>query len=113
MRASNPMRRPGRAPCRSTRPLFIFDSAEHAASLFNLQTSARLFAPLESDRGGVLEERVAALEGGRAGLAVASGMAAQMVALLTLCEAGDGIVAARTLYGGSYCSWMFPCANSN
>ena len=81
---------------------FVFDSAEHAASLFNLQTFGNVYSRLSNPTVAALEERVAALEGGRAGLAVASGMAAQMVALLTLCEAGDGIVAARTLYGGSY-----------
>ena len=81
---------------------FVFDSAEHAASLFNLQTFGNVYSRLSNPTVAALEERVAALEGGRAGLAVASGMAAQMVALLTLCEAGDAIVAARTLYGGSY-----------
>ncbi|MCX7176248.1 MAG: O-acetylhomoserine aminocarboxypropyltransferase/cysteine synthase [Proteobacteria bacterium] len=81
---------------------FVFDSAEHAASLFNLQTFGNVYSRLSNPTVAALEERVATLEGGRAGLAVASGMAAQMVALLTLCEAGDAIVAARTLYGGSY-----------
>ena len=81
---------------------FVFDSAEHAASLFNLQTFGNVYSRLSNPTVAALEERIAALEGGRAGLAAASGMAAQMVALLTLCEAGDGIVAARTLYGGSY-----------
>ncbi|MFA6311438.1 MAG: O-acetylhomoserine aminocarboxypropyltransferase/cysteine synthase family protein [Sterolibacterium sp.] len=81
---------------------FVFDSAEHAASLFNLQTFGNVYSRLSNPTVAALEERVATLEGGRAGLAVASGMAAQMVALLTLCEAGEAIVAARTLYGGSY-----------
>jgi len=81
---------------------FVFDSAEHAASLFNLQTFGNVYSRLSNPTVAALEERVATLEGGRAGLAVASGMAAQMVALLTLCEAGDAIVAAHTLYGGSY-----------
>jgi len=81
---------------------FVFDSAEHAASLFNLQTFGNVYSRLSNPTVAALEERVAALEGGRAGLAVASGMAAQMVTLLTLCEGGDAIVAARTLYGGSY-----------
>jgi len=81
---------------------FVFDSAEHAASLFNLQTFGNVYSRLSNPTVAALEERVAALEGGRAGLAVASGVAAQMVAFLTLCEAGDAIIAARTLYGGSY-----------
>ncbi len=81
---------------------FVFDDAEHAASLFNLQTFGNVYTRLMNPTTAVFEERMAALEGGRAGLAAASGMAAQMVALLTLLEAGDEIVAARTLYGGTY-----------
>lgn len=81
---------------------FVFDSPDHAASLFNLQTFGNIYGRMTNPTTAVLEERVAALEGGRAGLAVASGMAAQMTALLTLCRHGDEIVAARTLYGGTY-----------
>jgi O-acetylhomoserine (thiol)-lyase len=81
---------------------YVFDSAEHAASLFNLQTFGNVYSRISNPTVAVLEERVAALEKGRAGLALASGLAAQMVALLTLCQAGDQIVAARTLYGGTY-----------
>ena len=81
---------------------FVFDSAEHAASLFNLQTFGNVYSRISNPTVAVLEERVAALEGGRAALAVSSGLAAQMTALLTLCEVGDEIVAARTLYGGSF-----------
>ncbi len=81
---------------------FVFDSADHAASLFNLQTFGNVYSRISNPTVAALEERVAALEGGRAALATATGMAAQMVALLTLCRAGDHIVAARTLYGGSY-----------
>ncbi len=81
---------------------FVFDSADHAASLFNLQTFGNVYSRISNPTVAALEERVAALEGGRAALATATGMAAQMVALLTLCRAGDHIVASRTLYGGSY-----------
>jgi O-acetylhomoserine (thiol)-lyase len=81
---------------------YVFDSADHAASLFNLQTFGNVYTRLSNPTTAALEERVAALEGGRAALAVASGMAAQMAALLTLCRHGDHIVAARTLYGGTY-----------
>ena len=81
---------------------YVFDSAEHAASLFNLQTFGNVYSRISNPTVAAFEERVAALEGGRAGLACASGLAAQMVALLTLCEAGDQIVAARSLYGGTY-----------
>ncbi|MEO7761774.1 MAG: O-acetylhomoserine aminocarboxypropyltransferase/cysteine synthase family protein [Casimicrobiaceae bacterium] len=81
---------------------YVFDTADHAASLFNLQTFGNVYTRLSNPTTAALEERVAALEGGRAALAVASGMAAQMVCLLTLCRQGDHIVAARTLYGGTY-----------
>ena len=80
---------------------YVFDSADHAASLFNLETFGNVYTRLSNPTTAMLEERVAALEGGRAALAVASGMSAQMIAMLTLCDAGDEIVAARTLYGGS------------
>jgi O-acetylhomoserine (thiol)-lyase len=81
---------------------YVFDSADHAASLFNLETFGNVYSRLSNPTNAVLEERVAALEGGRAALAVASGMSAQTIATLTLCRAGDEIVAASTLYGGSY-----------
>lgn len=81
---------------------FVFDSPEHAAELFNLQTFGNVYSRISNPTVAVFEERMAALEGGRAALATSSGLAAQMTALLTLAEAGDEIVAARTLYGGSY-----------
>ncbi len=80
---------------------YVFDSTDHAASLFNLQTFGNIYSRMTNPTNAVLEERLAALEGGRAALAVSSGMAAQMTALLTLCGQGDEIVAARTLYGGT------------
>lgn len=81
---------------------FVFDSADHAASLFNLQTFGNVYTRIMNPTTAVFEERMAALEGGRAALATASGMAAQMTALLTLLEAGDELVSASTLYGGTY-----------
>ena len=81
---------------------YVFDSTDHAASLFNLQTFGNVYSRMMNPTNAVLEERLATLEGGRAGLVVGSGMAAQMVALLTLLEAGDELVAASTLYGGTY-----------
>lgn len=81
---------------------FVFESADHAASLFNLQTFGNVYSRLTNPTNAMFEERVAALERGRAALAVGSGMSAQMVTLLTLANAGDEIVSARTLYGGSY-----------
>jgi O-acetylhomoserine (thiol)-lyase len=81
---------------------FVFDSAEHAASLFNLQTFGNVYSRLSNPTVAVFEERVAALENGRAALALSSGQAAQATALLTLLEAGDELVSASTLYGGTY-----------
>jgi O-acetylhomoserine (thiol)-lyase len=81
---------------------YVFDTPDHAASLFNLQTFGNVYSRLSNPTVAVLEERIAALEGGRAAVAAASGLAAQMVALLNIVEAGDEIVAARTLYGGTH-----------
>ncbi|MEY3251484.1 MAG: hypothetical protein RL227_457 [Pseudomonadota bacterium] len=80
---------------------FVFDSAEHAAALFNLQTFGNVYSRLSNPTVAALEERVAALEGGRAAVASASGMAAEAMALMTLLQAGDHVVAAGALYGGS------------
>jgi len=80
---------------------FVFDSAEHAAALFNLQTFGNVYSRLSNPTVAALEERVAALEGARAGLASASGMAAETMALTTLLQAGDHVVAAAALYGGT------------
>ena len=81
---------------------YVFDSADHAASLFNLQTFGNVYSRISNPTVSVFEERMAALEGGRAALAAASGQAAQMCALLTLVQNGDQIVSASTLYGGTY-----------
>ena len=81
---------------------YVFDSPEHAASLFNLQTFGNVYSRLSNPTVAVFEERIASLEGGRAAVATGSGMSAQMIALLNICEAGDQIVAARTLYGGTH-----------
>ena len=80
---------------------FVFDSAEHAAALFNLATFGNVYSRLSNPTVAALEERVAALEGGRAGLASASGMASEAMALMTLLQHGDHVVAAGALYGGS------------
>jgi O-acetylhomoserine (thiol)-lyase len=80
---------------------FVFDSAEHAAHLFNLQTFGNVYSRLSNPTVAALEERVAALEGGRAAVASASGMAAESMALMTILQSGDHIVAAGALYGGS------------
>ena len=80
---------------------FVFDSADHAASLFNLQTFGNVYSRLSNPTVAALEERVAALEGGRAAVASASGMAAEAMALLTILQQGDHVVAAGALYGGT------------
>ncbi len=81
---------------------FVFDSAEHAASLFNLQTFGNVYSRISNPTVAVFEERMAAIEGGRSALATATGQAAEVTALLTLCSAGDHIVSASTLYGGTH-----------
>jgi O-acetylhomoserine (thiol)-lyase len=80
---------------------FAFENADHAAALFNLQVFGNIYSRIMNPTNAVLEERIAALENGRTGLAVASGHAAQLIALHTLMGPGDHIVAARQLYGGS------------
>ena len=80
---------------------FVFDSADHAASLFNLQTFGNVYSRISNPTVAALEERVAALEGARAAVATASGMAAESLALTTLLQAGDHVVAAGALYGGT------------
>ncbi len=81
---------------------FVFDSADHAASLFNLQTFGNVYSRISNPTVAVFEERMAALEGGRAALGCATGQSAEATAILTLCKAGDHIVSASTLYGGTY-----------
>ncbi len=80
---------------------FVFDSADHAASLFNLQTFGNIYSRLSNPTVAALEERIAALEGGRAAIASASGMASEAMALMTLLAQGDHVVAAGALYGGT------------
>lgn len=80
---------------------FVFNDVDHAASLFGLQAFGNIYTRITNPTTAVLEERVAALEGGTAALAVASGHAAQMLAFHTLLEPGDHFVAAKQLYGGS------------
>ena len=81
---------------------FVFDSAEHAAALFNLQTFGNVYSRISNPTNAVLEERVAALEGGAGAIATASGQAALHLAISTLAGAGSHIVASTALYGGSH-----------
>src|ERR1700687_3970170 len=80
---------------------FVFNDADHAASLFGLQAFGNIYTRIGNPTQAVLEERVAALEGGPAALAVASGHAAQVVVMQQLLMPGDEFIAARKLYGGS------------
>jgi len=80
---------------------YVFDDAEHAASLFALQSFGNIYTRIMNPTQGVLEERVAALDGGTAALAVASGHAAQQLVFHALLEPGDKFIAGRQLYGGS------------
>ncbi len=80
---------------------FVFDDVDHAASLFGLQAFGTIYTRIGNPTNAVLEERVAALEGGTAALAVASGHAAEFLTFHALLQPGDEFVAARKLYGGS------------
>ena len=80
---------------------YVFENADHAASLFGLKAFGNIYTRIMNPTQAVLEERVAALEGGTAGLAVASGHAAQMLTFHNLMQPGENFVAARRLYGGS------------
>ena len=80
---------------------FVFEDVDHAASLFGLQTFGNIYSRIGNPTNAVLEERVAALEGGTAGLATASGHAAQVLIFHCLMQPGEEFVASRKLYGGS------------
>jgi hypothetical protein len=81
---------------------YAFDSAQHGADLFDLKVPGNIYTRIMNPTTDVLEKRVAALEGGMAALAMASGMAAITAAIQTIAETGDNIVSASTLYGGTY-----------
>ena len=81
---------------------YVFHNSQHAADRFGLRDAGNIYGRLTNSTQGVFEDRVAALEGGVAGLAVASGAAAITYALQNIVQAGDHIVAADNLYGGSY-----------
>ncbi|WP_284441749.1 O-acetylhomoserine aminocarboxypropyltransferase [Brucella suis] len=80
---------------------FVFEDADHAAALFGLQAFGNIYTRITNPTTAVLEERIAALEGGTAAVATASGHAAQFLAFHTLLQPGDNFIAARQLYGGS------------
>ncbi|MDR0249816.1 MAG: aminotransferase class V-fold PLP-dependent enzyme [Burkholderiales bacterium] len=81
---------------------YAFDNTQHGADLFNLAVPGNIYTRIMNPTNDVLEQRLAALEGGVAGLAMASGMAAVTCAIQTIAEAGDNIIATSALYGGTY-----------
>ncbi len=81
---------------------YAFDSAQHGADLFDLKVPGNIYTRIMNPTQDVLEQRIAALEGGLASLALASGQAAVTYSILTIAEAGDNIVASSALYGGTY-----------
>jgi O-acetylhomoserine (thiol)-lyase len=80
---------------------YVFRDSDHAASLFNMERAGHVYSRISNPTNAVLEERIAALEGGVAGIAVASGQAALHLGLATIAGAGSHVVASRALYGGS------------
>src|SRR5450755_3538153 len=80
---------------------YMFDDTDQAASLFNLERPGHIYSRISNPTTAVLEERMSALEGGVGAVATASGMAAMHLAIVTLCGAGDHIVASASLYGGT------------
>lgn len=81
---------------------YVFDSTEHAADLFSLKQPGNIYTRIMNPTQDVLEKRLAALEGGAAALALASGTAAVHYAVINICSAGDEVVSANNLYGGTY-----------
>ena len=81
---------------------YVFEDTDHAAQLFNLQRFGNIYTRIMNPTTAAFEERVASLERGVGALAVASGQAAQFISLISLLEAGDELIAAKTLYGGTY-----------
>src|SRR6266571_4031030 len=81
---------------------FVFRDADHAAALFNMERSGHVYSRISNPTNAVLEERVAALEGGVGAVATASGQAALHLAVATIAGAGSHLVASRALYGGSH-----------
>ena len=81
---------------------YAFDDTQHGADLFDLKVAGNIYTRIMNPTNAVLEQRIAAMEGGIGALAVASGMAAITCAIQTIAETGDNILSAATLYGGTY-----------
>ena len=98
---SDPTTRAAAVPIYQTTS-YTFDDTQHGADLFNLNVAGNIYTRIMNPTTAILEERLAQLEGGIAALAVASGMAAITYAVQTIAQAGDNIIATKTLYGGTY-----------
>ena len=81
---------------------YVFDDPQYAADLFALQSFGNIYTRIGNPTNAAFEERMASLEGGLGGLATASGMSAQLLSILTICEAGDHLISNRALYGGTF-----------
>ncbi|MCX6424290.1 MAG: PLP-dependent transferase, partial [Actinobacteria bacterium] len=81
---------------------YVFKNTEHAANLFALKEFGNIYSRIMNPTQDVFEQRMAALEGGTGALATASGQAAELIALFTIAQAGDEIISASTLYGGTH-----------
>ena len=92
---------------------FVFESSDHAASLFNLERAGHVYSRISNPTNAVLEQRVAALEGGIGAIATASGQAALHLSIATLMGAGSHIVASTALYGGSQNLLQYPVISSH
>lgn len=86
---------------------YVFDNPEHAANLFGLREFGNIYTRIMNPTTDVFEKRIAALEGGTAAVAVASGQAAQMLAILNVAQSGDSIVSSSSLYGGTFAQFQF------
>ncbi|HMT78578.1 MAG TPA: PLP-dependent transferase, partial [Saprospiraceae bacterium] len=81
---------------------YVFESTDHAASVFNLSVATPIYTRLNNPTNGVLEQRLATLEGGIAAVVTASGQAALATTFLTILQSGDHLVSSSSIYGGSY-----------
>ena len=86
---------------------FVFRDVDHAARLFALEEAGNIYTRIMNPTTDVFEKRMADLEGGAGALAASSGLAAQTIAILTLCRAGDHMISASTLYGGTYNQFIY------
>ena len=92
---------------------YVFDNADHAANLFALAEFGNIYTRIQNPTQDVLEQRLAALEGGTGALVLSSGQAASTFAVLNIAEAGDHIVSSSSIYGGTYNLFKYTLATGN